>query len=148
MKQIIKYSLIGIGLYLLAGIIFYGYHKYMLPTFLLLTAAVSFLSLRKKAQKEVREGLFWINTPILALLLVTSLFTSNFRVILPYLIFTPLVSILVYCAIFPTKRIAFLGGILVLITLSLLTFDDITGVTDSFEGTYHLEMLSRLVSKK
>ncbi|MDO4228826.1 MAG: hypothetical protein Q4C98_03365 [Capnocytophaga sp.] len=147
MKQIIKNSLIGLGIYLLVGTIFYGYHAYMLPSFLLVMAMISFFSFRKKERKEVRNGLIWMNAPILAMLTVTSLFTDGFRVVLPYLIFTPLVAILVYYMIFPTKRLIFMTGILVLVAVSLLTFNDISGITDSFEGSYQIEMLSRLIIK-
>ncbi|MFK8303135.1 hypothetical protein ACI75Y_09505 [Capnocytophaga stomatis] len=146
MKQIMKNSLIGIGLYLLTGIVFYGYQGYMLPTFLLLMAMVSFLSFKKKERKEVRSGLFWMNLPILSLLFVTSLFTDSFVIALPYLIFTPLVSILVYYAIFPTKRIIFFGGILILIIASFFAFNLISGNTEAFDSSYW-ETYSRLVKR-
>lgn len=146
MKQIVKNSLIGIGLYLLAGTIFYGYHPYMLPTFLLLMAVTSFLLFRKEKQEEVRKGLIWINAPLLLLLTVTSLFTGNFRTVLTYLIFVPLVALLIYFVIFPNKRIAFLMGILAVVAISFFSFDSISGTTEVFDASY-LETFSRLVKR-
>lgn len=146
MKQIVKNSLIGIGLYLLAGTIFYGYHPYMLPTFLLLMAVTSFLLFRKEKQEEVRKGLIWINAPLLLLLTVTSLFTGNFKTVLTYLIFVPLVALLIYFVIFPNKRIAFLMGILAVVAISFFSFDSISGTTEVFDASY-LETFSRLVKR-
>lgn len=146
MKQIVKNSLIGIGLYLLAGTIFYGYHPYMLPTFLLLMAITSFLLFRKEKQEEVRKGLIWINAPLLLLLTVTSLFTGNFKTVLTYLIFVPLVALLIYFVIFPNKRIAFLMGILAVVAISFFSFDSISGTTEVFDASY-LETFSRLVKR-
>lgn len=146
MKQIIKYSLVGIGLYLLAGIVFYGYHQYMLPTFLLLMAGFSFFIFRKKEQQQVRKGLIWVNIPILTLLTVTSLFTDNFRVVLTYLIFTPLVAILIYFMIYPTKRFIFFVGILAVVLLSFYTFSSISGAEEIFDTAY-FETVSRLIKK-
>lgn len=146
MKQIVKNSLIGIGLYLLAGTIFYGYHPYMLPTFLLLMAITSFLLFRKEKQEEVRKGLVWINAPLLLLLTVTSLFTGNFKTVLTYLIFVPLVALLIYFVIFPNKRIAFLMGILAVVAISFFSFDSISGTTEVFDASY-LETFSRLVKR-
>lgn len=146
MKQIVKNSLIGIGLYLLAGTIFYGYHPYMLPTFLLLMAVTSFLLFRKEKQEEVRKGLVWINAPLLLLLTVTSLFTGNFKTVLTYLIFVPLVALLIYFVIFPNKRIAFLMGILAVVAISFFSFDSISGTTEVFDASY-LETFSRLVKR-
>lgn len=147
MKQNIKYSLIGIGLYLLAGIIFYGHHPYMLPTFLAMMAVVSFFTLKKKNENQVRNGLLWANFPILALLLVTSLFAGTFRAALPYLIFAPMVAMLVYYAIFPNKRIAIFAGILVIIVISLLTFNTISGNDVAFDNSY-IEMYRQLIVKR
>ncbi len=146
MKQIVKNSLIGVGLYLLAGTIFYGYHPYMLPTFLLLMAVTSFLLFRKEKQEEVRKGLIWINAPLLLLLTVTSLFTGNFKTVLTYLIFVPLVALLIYFVIFPNKRIAFLMGILAVVAISFFSFDSISGTTEVFDASY-LETFSRLVKR-
>lgn len=146
MKQIVKNSLIGIGLYLLAGTIFYGYHPYMLPTFLLLMAITSLLLFRKEKQEEVRKGLIWINAPLLLLLTVTSLFTGNFKTVLTYLIFVPLVALLIYFVIFPNKRIAFLMGILAVVAISFFSFDSISGTTEVFDASY-LETFSRLVKR-
>lgn len=146
MKENLKNSLIGIGLYLLAGVFLYGYQAYMLPAFLLLTVAVSFVVFRKKNKEQVRKGLFWLCVPLLLLLFVTSLFTDNFRVMLPYLVFVPLTVVLIYYAMFQPKRIVFFAGIFVLIVVSLFTFDAISGTAEVFDSSY-LEMFKKLVRR-
>lgn len=109
-------------------------------------AVTSFLLFRKEKQEEVRKGLIWINAPLLLLLTVTSLFTGNFRTVLTYLIFVPLVALLIYFVIFPNKRIAFLMGILAVVAISFFSFDSISGTTEVFDASY-LETFSRLVKR-
>lgn len=148
MKQIIKKSLIGIGLYLLAGILFSGYHHYMFITFLLLNIFVSYFVVRNKEKKEARHNLIWINAPILSLLLITSFFTDGIRVVIPYLIFSILVTIsLYYYVTSPSKKVAFFVVGMVLITVGVFSFESISGVSDTFDGSYYFDLYKKIVNK-
>ena len=77
MKQVLRNNLIVVSLYILAGIIFDGYHPYMLCTFLILSATVSFFLFRTKSKEETRKGLLLMFAPFLFVLAVASLLLSD-----------------------------------------------------------------------
>ncbi len=91
MKQVLRNNLIVVSLYILAGIIFDGYHPYMLCTFLILSATVSFFLFRTKSKEETRKGLLLMFAPFLFVLAVAPLLLSDssVRTTLPYLLFVP-----------------------------------------------------------
>lgn len=109
MKQVLRNNLIVVSLYILAGIIFDGYHPYMLCTFLILSATVSFFLFRTKSKEETRKGLLLMFAPFLFVLAVASLLLSDssVRTTLPYLLFVPAVVYLVYCALFSARKVLF-----------------------------------------
>lgn len=113
MKQVLRNNLIVVSLYILAGIIFDGYHPYMLCTFLILSATASFFLFRTKSKEETRKGLLLMFAPFLFVLAVASLLLSDssVRTALPYLLFVPAVVYLVYCALFSTRKVLFFVGI-------------------------------------
>ena len=93
MKQVLRNNLIVVSLYILAGIIFDGYHPYMLCTFLILSATASFFLFRTKSKEETRKGLLLMFAPFLFVLAVAPLLLndSSVRTTLPYLLFVPAV---------------------------------------------------------
>ena len=144
MKQVLRNNLIVVSLYILAGIIFDGYHPYMLCTFLILSATVSFFLFRTKSKEETRKGLLLMHAPFLLLLMVTALFLSNIRVVLPYLLFVPAVVYLVYCAIFSERKVLFFAGIIALSVISVIIYNGISGTNEIFDVSYY----SRFITQK
>jgi len=110
MKQVLRNNLIVVSLYILAGIIFDGYHPYMLCTFLILSATISFFLFRAKSKEETRKGLLLMFAPFLFVLAVAPLLLSDssVRTTLPYLLFVPAVVYLsVLRAVFNEKSFIF-----------------------------------------
>jgi len=138
MKQVLRNNLIVVSLYILAGIIFDGYHPYMLCTFLILSATVSFFFFlfRTKSKEERRKGLLLMFAPFLFVLAVASLLLSDssVRTTLPYLLFVPAVVYLVYCALFSTRKALFFVGIIALSVIGTLTYNEISGTNVIFES--------------
>lgn len=132
MKQVLRNNLIVVSLYILAGIIFDGYHPYMLCTFLILSATVSFFLFRTKSKEETRKGLLLMFAPFLFVLAVASLWLNDIRVVLPYLYFIPAVVCLVYCALFSTRKVLFFVGIIALSVIGTLTYNKISGINIIF----------------
>lgn len=110
MKQVLRNNLIVVSLYILAGIIFDGYHPYMLCTFLILSATVSFFLFRTKRKEETRKGLLLMFAPFLFVLAVASLLLndSSVRTTLPYLLFVPAVVYLGIARCFQREKLYFL----------------------------------------
>ncbi|ATA72614.1 hypothetical protein CGC49_04455 [Capnocytophaga sp. H4358] len=120
----------------------------MFITFLLLNIFVSYFVVRNKEKKEVRHNLIWINAPILGLLLITSFFTDGIRVVIPYLIFSILGAVLLYYYVTsPSKKVAFFVAGLVLIAVGVFSFESISGVSDTFDGSYYLDLYKKFVNK-
>ena len=136
MKQVLKNNLIVVSLYILAGIIFDGYHPYMLCTFLILSATVSFFLFRTKSKEETGKGLLLMFAPFLFVLAVAPLLLSDssVRTTLPYLLFAPAVVYLVYCALFSARKVLFFVGIIALSVIGTLTYNEISGTNIIFES--------------
>ncbi len=137
MKQVLRNNLIVVSLYILAGIIFDGYHPYMLCTFLILSATVSFFLFRTKSKEETRKGLLLMFAPFLFVVLAVApllLSDSSVRTTLPYLLFVPAVVYLVYCALFSTRKTLFFVGIIALSVIGTLTYNEISGTNIIFES--------------
>ena len=136
MKQVLRNNLIVVLLYILAGIIFDGYHPYMLCTFLILSSTVSFFFFRTKSKEETRKGLLLMFAPFLFVLAVAPLLLSDssVRTTLPYLLFVPAVVYLVYCALFSTRKTLFFVGIIALSVIGTLTYNEISGTNIIFES--------------
>ncbi|GJH41713.1 hypothetical protein RCZ04_22630 [Capnocytophaga sp. HP1101] len=136
MKQVLINNLIVVSLYILAGTILDGYHPYMLLVFLILSAIVSYFLFRTKSREEVRKGLLLMHAPFLLVLMVATLFLSDVRVVLPYLLFVPAVVYLVYCAIFSERKALFFIGIIALSVISVFTYNEISGTNEIFESHF------------
>lgn len=136
MKQVLRNNLVVVSLYILAGIIFDGYHPYMLCTFLILSATVSFFLFRTKSKEETRKGLLLMFAPFLFVLALAPLLLSDrsVRTTLPYLLFVPAVVYLVYCALFSTRKTLFFVGIIALSVIGTLTYNEISGTNIIFES--------------
>jgi len=136
MKQVLRNNLIVVSLYILAGIIFDGYHPYMLCTFLILSAIISFFMFRTKSKEETRKGLLLMFAPFLFVLAVAPLLLSDssVRTTLPYLLFVPAVVYLVYCALFSARKALFFVGIVALSVIGTLTYNEISGTNIIFES--------------
>ena len=146
MKQVLRNNLIVVSLYILAGIIFDGYHPYMLCTFLILSAIISFFLFRTKSKEETRKGLLLMFAPFLFVLAVAPLLLSDssVRTTLPYLLFVPAVVYLVYCAIFSERKVLFFAGIIALSVISVATYNGISGTNEIFDVSYY----SRFITQK
>lgn len=83
---------IFIGFYIISGTIFWGEHIYMLATTLLASLIITFFVSKKSKNKRLDYML--LNIPFFGILLFTCLLGNNFSRGLPYLIFTPLTSLL------------------------------------------------------
>ena len=136
MKQVLRNNLIVVLLYILAGIIFDGYHPYMLCTFLILSAIISFFMFRTKSKEETHKGLLLMFAPFLFVLAVAPLLLSDssVRTTLPYLLFVPAVVYLVYCVLFSTRKVLFFVGIIALSVIGTLTYNEISGTNVIFES--------------
>mgnify|MGYP000470243362 FL=1 len=146
MKQVLRNNLIVVSLYILEGIIFDGYHPYMLCTFLILSATVSFFLFRTKSKEETRKGLLLMFAPFLFVLAVAPLLLSDssVRTTLPYLLFVPAVVYLTYCAIFSERKVLFFAGIIALSVISVATYNEISGTNEIFDVSYY----SRFITQK
>lgn len=132
MKKFLKYSLIGIACYILCGAIFYGYHAYMLPLYLVLTGFISYFMLKKVEASEVRKRLIMMHLPILSLLVISALFLDSIRFILPYLLFIPIGAIISYGFISYSKKIIYLSAFI----LCLVSFNLISGSNETFNHIF------------
>lgn len=147
MNRIIKHALIGLGCYIIPTAALYGYHAYSLPIFLILSSIVCYFLFRnEKEEKRVQRGLIEVYLPFLLLIFITSLFTNGVRFILPYLIFTPLISFLVYYWVISRRNVVFPVVILIFAVISLFSFNAISGSEEVFDNSY-LEIYRRIGSK-
>lgn len=92
-----------ISIYTLSGIVFWGEHTYMLPTILVSSFIISFLIGNKTINKK--RDFYLLNIPFILILFLTCLIGNNFSVGLPYLIFTPIISLLGFWAFRTQKKL-------------------------------------------
>lgn len=102
--------------YILSGIIFWGDHHYMLIITLVTSWVASYLIFKKSKNQKLDYIL--LNVPFFALLLLTCLIGNNFSRGLPYLIFTPLASLLGLLSSTISKKIISLVSITLLIVFA------------------------------
>ncbi|MDO5608203.1 MAG: hypothetical protein Q4G08_07095 [Capnocytophaga sp.] len=137
MKTKLISLLSGIGIYLLAGTIFYGYHPFMIMTLLVTLPIVAYFITRKKHNEELASSLVWLYAPITALLFVSGLALDAFRAVLPYALLLPLSAILLYYA-FTLRHKALAIGIALVAVIGCLSYNSMTNQPenefDNFEG--------------
>lgn len=135
MKTILINSILGILAYLVSGMLFYGYHPWMLPSFLLAMGIIGYVRLTKKSKKEAVNGLLGLYVPVLLLLLVTGFVTNHFLVIMPYCVFALLMALLTYGAVFSPQKILVGAGMLLLVVGAFFSFDLLGISHESFDAS-------------
>lgn len=137
MKLKLISALSGIGIYLLAGTIFYGYHPLMIMTLLVMLPIVAYFINRKKHNEELASSLVWLYAPITTLLFVSGLPLDAFRAVLPYALLLPLSAILLYYA-FTLRHKVFAVGMVLVAVVGYLSYNSMTNQPenkfDNFEG--------------
>lgn len=104
MKMNLLLSVLGVGLYLLAGIIFWGNHAYALPLFLGLMALGSVFVVKHKQPQRLRSHLLALYMPVMVLISIASVLTQSYNVGLGYLLLTPLIGLATYYGMLTRQR--------------------------------------------